>query len=85
MAKKRYHEGNYEGRDERRRMEREDGDMINEDHNAIANLPKEVIMKEYPRYGKGASEGLDDTMRGIDHQIDSDEREEKRDKYPEKY
>jgi len=85
MAKKRYYDESYAGRDERRRQEYEDSMMIKEDRGAIANLPKEVMMKEYPRVGYGMGEYLDDTARGIDRQISDDNREKKKEMHPEKY
>jgi len=77
----------YAGMDERRRMELEDSGMIHEDHRAIANLPQEVMFKEYPK-GDYLRYDLDDTIRGVDVQMDDDVRKEiskTHKKYPEKY
>jgi hypothetical protein len=62
----------YAGRDERRAQERADYHMITEDHHAMANLPQNVIMREYPRMRYGLDPYLDDTASGIDKQIYDD-------------
>lgn len=64
----------YAGAEPRRRQEMEDAGMIHEDHNAIANLPQSVIYRPYPveRFAM-PEDSLDDTMRGVDHQIGMDE------------
>lgn len=80
MAKKRHYESvshlesqdYYSGEKARRRMEMEDGGMIYENHSAVANLPQEVIMRPYPKAGGYLPEDLDDTIRGIDGQMDLD-------------
>ena len=72
MAKKRYYDEPYAGYDARRRQEYEDSMMIKEDKSCMANLPKEVIMKEYPKspyYNQG---DLNDTIRGVDRQLADD-------------
>ena len=82
MAKK-YHQSKRDRRDESRGMEEyehrkmrrrfeDEGGMIHEDKGAMANLPQEVMMKEYPKFGYGLDEQLDDTARGIDGQIYDD-------------
>lgn len=68
MAAKRFYDGEYSGYDERRKQERRDAGMINEDRSAIANMPQSVIYKEYAKEGYNMPEGLDDTMSGIEHQ-----------------
>lgn len=70
--------GYYTGFDDRRKQEREDAGMIWEDPRAIANLPQQVIMHEYPKSYNYLPEDLDDTLRGVDDQIRFDDR--KRDK-----
>lgn len=75
----------YAGLDPRRRLEREDAGMINEDHRAFANLPQEVIMREYPKAGFYATDKLDDTIRGVDGQMDADSRQALRNRSREKY
>lgn len=84
MAKKYHHsmarrhhkydgpQGEYAGMEHRDMQEREDGMMLREDHNAIANMPQHVMIKPYPKCGYGLPEDLDDTMRGVDAQIDLD-------------
>jgi hypothetical protein len=68
------HEEHYAGAEPRRRQEMEDAGMIHEDHNAVANLPQDVMMKYYPREGGYTPEDLDDTIKGIDHQMGYDNR-----------
>jgi len=70
--KKRYYESRdlYAGKDSRRRQEMEDGGMIREDHSQVANLPQEVMYRPYPKISSYLPEDLDDTIRGIDYQID---------------
>lgn len=75
----------YDGLDERRRLEYEDGAMIREDRNALANLPQQVIMREFPREGGYLPEGLNDTIRGVDEQMDADNRKKMKYLQPEKY
>lgn len=82
MARRRYHEA-YAGRDERRRMESADGDMIRE--GGFANLPEGAIMREWPRVYDYTDENLDDTIRGVDHQINADSKKQKKGSMPEKY
>lgn len=77
--------GYYEGPEERRRQEMQDGGMIREDHSAIANLPQNVMMKPYPMTGPYMPEGLDDTIRGVDHQMDVlDDRQRAKNNVPKK-
>ncbi len=76
--------GHYEGMDPRRRQEMEDAGMIHEDHRAIANMPQEVMIKPYPRTGPYLPEGIDDTIRGVDHQMDYDDSQRARNFYPKK-
>lgn len=44
--------------------------MIYEDKNAPSNLPREVIMEEYPKVNY-IYQPIDDTMYGVDHQMES--------------
>jgi hypothetical protein len=62
------HGGHYEGHNPRRRQEMEDAGMISEDHSAIANMPQNVIMKNYPTENDYTPENLDDTISGIERQ-----------------
>ena len=92
MAKKRYYDAMesrdyYSGLEARRRQEMLDGGMISEDKGAIANLPQNVMIKAYskPEYDMY---DLDDTVRGVEVQMNDDVRKERRKKgqaYPEKY
>lgn len=85
MAKKRYYGGDYAGAESRRKMEDSDSGMISSDYSAMANMPQDVIIKAYPKYGYGVRESLDDTSRGIDHQMMEDNKEKKKEEFPEKY
>lgn len=78
-------QGYYEGPESRQRLETQDGGMIREDHSAVANLPQTPMMKAYPMNRGYIPEVIDDTIRGIDSQIDTDNRQ--REKYfgPHKY
>ncbi len=74
----------YAGMEPRRRQELEDAGMIHEDHSQIANLPQNVMMTPYPHTGPYLPEGLDDTIRGIDHQMDYDDGKRREHFYPKK-
>ncbi len=87
MAKKRFYASeDYAGVDSRRRMENRDFNMISEDHSSFANLPQQVIYKEYPKT-EYFSYDLNDNINGIDNQMNDDVRgsKKKSGKYPEKY
>lgn len=64
--------GYYQGPQDREAEERRDSHMIHEDLSAVANLPQNVIMRPWPKGGRYLPEHLDDTIRGIDHQMDKD-------------
>lgn len=74
----------YAGMDARRRQEMEDAGMINEDHRQVANLPQEVIMKAYPKTGPYLPEVLNDTLAGVDKQMDGDDNQRRRHFNPKK-
>lgn len=74
----------YAGMEPRRRQEMEDAGMIHEDHRAIANLPQNVMIKEYPKAGPYMPEGLDDTIAGVDRQMDYDDEKRAMNFYPKK-
>lgn len=61
--------------------------MISENQSAHANLPQNVIMRDYPKVSYEMGEGLDDTINYIDHQMISDARggKHKKGKFPTKY
>jgi hypothetical protein len=67
----RYH-GEYEGMDERREQESLDASMIPSGKGSFANMPEETVMKLYPRVHEYMPEDLDDTIHGVDRQIDLD-------------
>jgi hypothetical protein len=68
-------EGHYSGMADRLNQEAVDGSMIREDHNAVANLPQNVIMRPYRKGGYGIPEGLNDTIEGVDRQMAYDNKE----------
>lgn len=79
MAAKRHYEDGH-----RKEAMREAG-MINEDRSAIANLPQSIMIKAYPETGPYMPEGLDDTIRGVDRQMDKDDHDLKRHMKPRKF
>jgi hypothetical protein len=70
MAGKFY--GNYEGLDERRKQERADSAMMGSMVSSHANMPQDLVIKNYPKNNGAMPEGLDDTISGIDGQISAD-------------
>ena len=91
-SKKRFHgksadfdQGNYEGLNNARDMERSSFHMISEDKSAIANMPQQVMYKAWPKARHYHDYGLDDTIRGIDEQQDKDNSKMERHLQPEKY
>jgi hypothetical protein len=67
----------YAGYDPRRRQELEDSMMLHEDRSAVANLPQDVKYHPWPNTGY-ARYDLDDTLRGVDHQMDEDMKYKKK-------
>lgn len=57
-----------------RKMRAMGHDMIQEDHNMPSNLPGHVIRKAYPKTGMMPMPHLNDTITGIDDQMESDAR-----------
>lgn len=45
--------------------------IMSEDHNAMANLPQNVVMEYYPKNRSMMPNFMDDTIQGIDRQMDS--------------
>lgn len=89
MAAKRHysekHKGEYAGMEGGRRTEEmQDGGMIREDRSKIANLPQEFMIKEYPKAGGYMPEDLDDTISGVDKQLDGDRNGVRKDFHPRK-
>jgi hypothetical protein len=78
-------DGYYEGMEPRRRQEMEDAGMIREDHSAIANLPQNVMIKPYEKTGPYLPEGIDDTIWGVDGQMDADDNKRAKHNRPHKY
>lgn len=74
----------YSGMEARRRMEMQDSGMIHEDPRAIANMPQDWKITPYPKASPYLPEGLDDTIKGVDHQMSYDEAQAKRGFYPKK-
>ena len=60
----------YAGADPRRRQEMAEGGMVREDHNAMANLPRQAIHTEYPQAGYYSTPYIDDTIRGESDELD---------------
>ena len=74
----------YAGMPARKRQELEDSGMIREDDRAIANLPQYVKIMPYPMHRDYLEEGLDDTIRGVDMQMDYDDEQRQNHFYPKK-
>ena len=74
----------YAGSEPRKRQEMQDSGMIRENPNAIANLPQEVMIKAYPVTGPYMPEGLEDSIRGVDHQMDYGDSQRRAHWYPKK-
>ena len=72
---KRFHDGAYSGLDARREQEHEDFELMPRDGGEFANMPSEVIHKEFPNPHGYMPEPIDDTLRGVDRQIEEDNRE----------
>lgn len=75
MAKRSLGSAFYDSMDSRRKQEREDGNMISEDHGAMANLPQAPIMKFYANPHGYLPNGLNDSISGVDDQIGLDNRQ----------
>ena len=66
------------------RMEHHDSMMISEDHSAIANLPQNVIIKDWADHGAYLPDILDDTISGINKQINYDHKKRSENFVPKK-
>lgn len=88
-AKKRYYsaksEGMYEGPEERRKQEMRDAGMITEDKNAIANMPQDVRYHDWPGNYRNFDADIDDTIKGINKQMDMDDNVAKKYNVPKKW
>lgn len=81
MAKRHYDkvsEGAYAGEAARKRMEKHDGGMINDDLSAVANLPQNVMYKPWPMVDEYMPEDLRDDLGSVDAQmrLDNSKRRE---------
>jgi len=56
------------------RMQHHDSEMITEDRSAVANLPQQVIMKDWADHEAYLPDILDDTIVGINKQINYDNK-----------
>lgn len=83
MARKRYY-GSIKERPERK-MERKDSSIISEDKSKWANLPQDVIHKDWPKAPYGADYELDDTISGVNSQISDDVSQMRKQKSKSKY
>jgi len=70
-------DGPYASEDTRRTLEHHDASMISEDHSKMANLPQEVVMKPWEDHEAYLPEVLDDTIRGINKQVNYDDSQRK--------
>jgi hypothetical protein len=68
---KRHYKSELMDKSGRRTKEMEESGMIHEDRSAIANMPQTETMKPYPRSEYGLNGDYDDTIRGIDRQINT--------------
>lgn len=75
MPKKRYYD---------KKMEKSDGNMISGSV-GIANMPQDVVMKNYPKGSEFMPEGLNDGLSGIDKQKSSEVSKAKTEKPDSKY
>lgn len=82
--KKRHYAELYAGANARRTQEMEDGGMIRENPSAIANLPQEVMIKAYPMSGAYLPEVLEDSIVGVDEQINKDDAQRRKNFKPKK-
>ena len=78
------HNEHYAGELARRTQEMEDGGMLHEDRGAIANMPQNIIMRPYPKNGGYIPETLEDSIVGVDAQINKDDRKRKEHMVPKK-
>ncbi len=82
--KKRHYSEPYAGSDARRTQEMQDAGMIRENPAAIANLPQEVMIKAYPMTGPYLPEVLEDSIIGVDEQMDKDDSQRRKHFKPKK-
>lgn len=80
MARKKHHESH-----SRREHEMRMSGMISENRSEVANMPQEVRYHAWPKSQEGMYAKLDDTISGIDRQMDMDHSKARRDMDPTKY
>lgn len=71
--KKRHYNEHFAGEAMRMTEEHRLGGMLHDDMHAIANMPQNVIMRDYPREIGYLPENLDDTIAGVDAQMQIDQ------------
>ncbi len=59
--------------------------MISEDHSSVANMPQGVRYDSWAKAFKGFDSDLNDTLEGIDRQMESDTSTAKRHNVPKKW
>jgi hypothetical protein len=79
------HQGMYEGHNERRHREMKDAGMLHEDKSEVANLPQSVKYHPWPGAYQGFDSNIDDTISGINRQMDADESQARRHNVPKKW
>lgn len=77
MAKRHY--------ESRRHEEMKEAGMISENHSEVANMPQEVKYKPWPKHSYGLDSNLDDTIAGVDRQINKDDSQGRKGMNPHKY
>lgn len=66
MKKRHYQGGDVMREPSERKLEARDMGMLSEDHGAIANMPQNVVYREWPKNDKYLYSQLDDGISGID-------------------
>ena len=80
---KRYH-GAGSDYENKRAMEKKDGNMMPSGKNEHACLPTEVVMRDYPRVDNYMVGNYDDTMVGMDRQMSEDASQRRKGTKPRK-
>lgn len=63
----------YSSEDKVRHQEKMDSEMIPDGRSSFANMPQQVVMREYPKVNRYAiNEYLDDAISGVDNQMGVD-------------
>lgn len=74
----------YAGADPRRRQELRDAQMIQENHRNPSNLPHDIVWRPYSDAGGYLPEDIDDTIAGVDRQMNYDGSQRNKGFYPKK-